>query len=96
MKHPHQPEHPPPTFLVVRPQCTHASMCTPACSLLPSAPQPAGEERRVTIDADDGIRPGTTPASLAQLKPVFKKGGSTTAGNSSQVCCKWGWDAHWA
>lgn len=44
-----------------------------------------GEERRVTIDADDGIRPGTTPASLAQLKPVFKKGGSTTAGNSSQV-----------
>ena len=45
----------------------------------------AGEERRVVIDADDGIRPGTTPASLGQLRPVFKKGGSTTAGNSSQV-----------
>lgn len=45
----------------------------------------------MTIDADDGIRPGTTPASLAQLKPVFKKGGSTTAGNSSQVCCNWDW-----
>ncbi|PRW59580.1 3-ketoacyl- thiolase peroxisomal [Chlorella sorokiniana] len=44
-----------------------------------------GEERRVVIDADDGIRLGTTPASLSQLKPVFKKGGSTTAGNSSQV-----------
>ncbi|KAI7840879.1 hypothetical protein COHA_005409 [Chlorella ohadii] len=44
-----------------------------------------GEERRVVIDADDGIRPGTTPASLGQLRPVFKKGGSTTAGNSSQV-----------
>lgn len=39
----------------------------------------------MVIDADDGIRLGTTPASLSQLKPVFKKGGSTTAGNSSQV-----------
>lgn len=39
----------------------------------------------MVIDQDDGIRPGTTPASLGQLKPVFKKGGSTTAGNSSQV-----------
>ncbi|KAL4423207.1 hypothetical protein ABPG77_000340 [Micractinium sp. CCAP 211/92] len=44
-----------------------------------------GEEKRVVIDQDDGIRPGTTPASLGQLRPVFKKGGSTTAGNSSQV-----------
>lgn len=39
----------------------------------------------MVIDQDDGIRPGTTPASLGQLRPVFKKGGSTTAGNSSQV-----------
>lgn len=45
----------------------------------------AGEEKRVVIDADDGIRAGATPASLGQLKPVFKKGGTTTAGNSSQV-----------
>ncbi|GAB4821728.1 hypothetical protein N2152v2_008774 [Parachlorella kessleri] len=44
-----------------------------------------GEERRVVIDKDDGIRQGTTAQQLAQLKPVFKKGGSTTAGNSSQV-----------
>lgn len=44
-----------------------------------------GEEKRVVIDADDGIRAGATPASLGQLKPVFKKGGTTTAGNSSQV-----------
>lgn len=44
-----------------------------------------GEERRVVIDQDDGIRRGTTPEQLSQLKPVFKKGGSTTAGNSSQV-----------
>ncbi|KAI7842236.1 hypothetical protein COHA_004149 [Chlorella ohadii] len=44
-----------------------------------------GEERQVVLDRDDGIRPGTTPASLAQLKPAFKQGGSTTAGNSSQM-----------
>ena len=44
-----------------------------------------GEEKRVVIDADDGIRPGTTPASLAGLRTVFKKGGTTTAGNASQV-----------
>jgi acetyl-CoA acyltransferase 1 len=37
------------------------------------------------IDQDDGIRPGTTAASLAQLRPAFKKSGTTTAGNSSQV-----------
>jgi acetyl-CoA acyltransferase 1 len=44
-----------------------------------------GEERRVVIDQDDGIRPGTTAASLGSLRPAFKKGGTTTAGNSSQV-----------
>jgi acetyl-CoA acyltransferase 1 len=44
-----------------------------------------GEEKQVTIAVDDGIRPQTTLAELAKLKPAFKKGGSTTAGNSSQV-----------
>ncbi|GJW26542.1 integrase, catalytic region, zinc finger, CCHC-type containing protein [Tanacetum coccineum] len=43
------------------------------------------EETLVTISVDDGIRPGTTLADLAKLKPVFKKDGSTTAGTSSQV-----------
>jgi len=33
-------------------------------------------------DTDDGIRPGTTPAVLAALKPVFKPDGRVTAGNS--------------
>ena len=33
----------------------------------------------------EGIRPGTTVELLAKLKPVFKEGGSTTAGNASQV-----------
>jgi len=37
------------------------------------------------VDKDDGIRATTTVAGLAKLKPAFKKGGTTTAGNSSQV-----------
>ncbi|KAI5058213.1 hypothetical protein GOP47_0026383 [Adiantum capillus-veneris] len=45
----------------------------------------SGEEKPVVISVDDGIRPGTTLADLSKLKPVFKKNGSTTAGNSSQV-----------
>ncbi|KAJ8626928.1 hypothetical protein MRB53_020235 [Persea americana] len=44
-----------------------------------------GEEKQVMIAVDDGIRPNTTLSDLAKLKPVFKKDGSTTAGNSSQV-----------
>lgn len=39
-----------------------------------------GDEKPVTISVDDGIRPGTSLADLAKLKPVFKKDGSTTAG----------------
>lgn len=45
-----------------------------------------GEEKDVVIRADDGVRAGTTAAGLAKLRAVFKKDGSTTAGNSSQVC----------
>ncbi|KAK4778248.1 hypothetical protein SAY87_018435 [Trapa incisa] len=44
-----------------------------------------GDEKPVTIVVDDGIRPNTTTSDLAKLKPVFKKDGTTTAGNSSQV-----------
>jgi acetyl-CoA acyltransferase 1 len=44
-----------------------------------------GNEKEVTVDRDCGIRENTTLESLAKLKPAFKKGGSTTAGNSSQV-----------
>ncbi|KAE8701504.1 3-ketoacyl-CoA thiolase 2, peroxisomal [Hibiscus syriacus] len=44
-----------------------------------------GDEKPVTISVDDGIRPNTSVSDLAKLKPVFKKDGSTTAGNSSQV-----------
>ncbi|KAF8388357.1 hypothetical protein HHK36_027023 [Tetracentron sinense] len=44
-----------------------------------------GDEKPVTISVDDGIRPNVTMSDLAKLKPVFKKDGTTTAGNSSQV-----------
>lgn len=44
-----------------------------------------GKEKEVTVSADDGIRKGTTVEGLAKLKPAFKKDGTTTAGNSSQV-----------
>ncbi|MGH9232894.1 MAG: thiolase family protein [Acidimicrobiales bacterium] len=38
------------------------------------------------VTADEGIREGTTVATLATLKPAFKKdGGKVTAGNSSQI-----------
>lgn len=39
----------------------------------------------VTVKDDDGVRADTTMEGLAKLKPAFKPGGSTTAGNASQV-----------
>jgi acetyl-CoA C-acetyltransferase len=36
----------------------------------------------MVVSKDDGPRPGTTMEGLAALKPVFKEGGSVTAGNS--------------
>lgn len=44
-----------------------------------------GKETEVLVDKDDGVRKGTTMQTLAKLKPAFRKGGSTTAGNASQV-----------
>lgn len=38
-----------------------------------------------TISKDDGIRPETNMEGLAKLKPAFKKGGSTTAGETCVV-----------
>ncbi|MGA9422366.1 MAG: acetyl-CoA C-acyltransferase [Rhodanobacteraceae bacterium] len=42
------------------------------------------EDRRV-IDTDEGPRTDTSIEVLAGLKPVFRAGGSVTAGNSSQM-----------
>jgi acetyl-CoA acetyltransferase family protein len=41
--------------------------------------------KKVVVSKDEGIRAATTLADLAKLKPAFKEGGSTTAGNSSQL-----------
>jgi len=37
------------------------------------------------VAKDEGIREGTTPETLANLKPAFKPDGKVTAGNSSQI-----------
>lgn len=42
----------------------------------------AGKE---PLAADEGIRPEATADALAMLRPVFKTGGTITAGNSSQL-----------
>jgi acetyl-CoA C-acetyltransferase len=39
----------------------------------------------VTVTADEHPRPDTTLDTLAKLKPVFREGGSVTAGNSSGI-----------
>ncbi len=46
-------------------------------------PQPKGAP--LTVHADEGPRPDTSLERLAALKPVFREGGSVTAGNSSQI-----------
>jgi acetyl-CoA C-acetyltransferase len=46
-------------------------------------PQPKGEP--VTIHADEGPRPDTSLERLSKLKPVFRDGGTVTAGNASQI-----------
>jgi acetyl-CoA acyltransferase len=43
------------------------------------------ERRRVTFEIDEGVRHDTSLESLAKLKPVFKRGGTVTAGNASQM-----------
>lgn len=43
------------------------------------------QEEEIVVDRDDGIRDGTTAATLAKLKPAFAADGTTTAGTSSQV-----------
>jgi len=41
--------------------------------------------KTVKVDADDHLRPDTTPEVLAGLKPAFGKDGSVTAGNASGI-----------
>lgn len=48
---------------------------------------PTDSRRRATtlIDTDEGPRPDTSIESLANLPPVFREGGTVTAGNSSPM-----------
>ena len=43
---------------------------------------PVTLEDGTVVTKDDGPRPGTTVEGLAQLKPVFREGGTVTAGNA--------------
>lgn len=48
---------------------------------------PGDDRGRTTlkVDSDEGPRPDTSLEALAGLRPVFKEGGSVTAGNSSPM-----------
>jgi acetyl-CoA C-acetyltransferase len=46
-------------------------------------PQRKGDP--IVVSEDEGVRPGTTAASLSGLKPAFVKDGTLTAGNASQI-----------
>ena len=45
---------------------------------------PKGRET-VTVDADEGPRPDASLEKLASLRPVFREGGTVTAGNASTL-----------
>jgi acetyl-CoA C-acetyltransferase len=48
-----------------------------------TVPQRKGEH--ITVDTDEGVRPGTTMESLGRLRPAFAPDGTITAGNASQI-----------
>ena len=43
------------------------------------------ERKTVVFDTDEGVRHGTKLESMAKLRPVFRRDGTVTAGNSSQM-----------
>jgi acetyl-CoA C-acetyltransferase len=47
--------------------------------------QVPGRKTTSIVEADEHPRPGSTLDSLAKLEPVFREGGSVTAGNSSGI-----------
>ena len=48
-----------------------------------AVPQRRGDP--VIVDRDEGVRPDTTPETLAKLRPAFVADGTITAGNASQI-----------
>jgi len=45
----------------------------------------AQRKSSIVVESDEGVRPETTPESLARLKPAFSREGTITAGNASQI-----------
>ncbi|HZA81669.1 MAG TPA: acetyl-CoA C-acetyltransferase [Actinomycetes bacterium] len=39
----------------------------------------------ITVEEDEGVRPGTTAEGLGRLRPAFSPDGTITAGNASQI-----------
>ncbi len=52
---------------------------------IPDVAGNAVQLKRALIDTDEGPRADTSLEGLAKLRPVFRNGGSVTAGNSSQM-----------
>ena len=48
-----------------------------------SVPQRKGDP--IVVAEDEGVRPGTTAATLARLRPAFAADGTVTAGSASQI-----------
>src|SRR4051794_36513753 len=48
-----------------------------------TVPQRKGDP--LTVSHDEGVRPGTTAASLGKLRPAFAADGTVTAGSASQI-----------
>jgi acetyl-CoA acetyltransferase family protein len=46
---------------------------------------PKGRRETVVVDADEGPRPDASAEKLAGLRPVFREGGTVTAGNASTL-----------
>ena len=46
-------------------------------------PQRKGDP--LVFETDEGPRPGTSPETMAKLRPAFKKDGTVTAGNASSI-----------
>lgn len=56
--------------------CFHAEIVPVTTTVLDDK----GDRKTITVSQDEGVRPSTTMQGLAKLKPAFKDGGSTTAG----------------
>jgi acetyl-CoA C-acetyltransferase len=46
---------------------------------------PQRKDGPVTVESDEGIRPGSTADAMADLRPAFTPSGTITAGNASQI-----------